>query len=142
VPQEFPPLRRLSLSDAVFDDHFGEAILSALREAASGRLYRNSPAVLSGLAAPFPRPWEAHDLATRCRLCGEKFAWQATANSSECASYRLTHNCNQCGRLVCGKCSTRTAFVGFGAATAKRVCDQCLWLPPAQPATTNNSSSL
>lgn len=141
VPQEFPPLRRLSLSDAVFDDHFGEAILSALREAASGRLYRNSPAVLSGLAAPFPRPWEAHDLATRCRLCGEKFAWQATANSSECASYRLTHNCNQCGRLVCGKCSTRTAFVGFGAATAKRVCDRCLWLPPAQPATTNSSSS-
>jgi len=132
VPQDFPTLRTLVLSDTVFEDHFGEAILGALREAASGRQYRCSQAVSSGLAAPLPRPFEAHDAASRCRLCGEKFAWQSTTNSSECASFRMTHNCNQCGRLVCGACSSRTAVVGFGAATAKRVCDQCIWLPPAQ----------
>lgn len=130
VPKTFPPLRKIFLVENLFDDHKSENLFMALKECIAGRYYRSECWLGGGMGdrnhTSFPPPFIPHHSQSHCNLCLEPFTWQSTFTNI-ISQYRLTHNCHQCGQLVCQGCSSRVGYVGYGMLQQRRVCDKCFF---------------
>ena len=124
TPNTLPVLRKITLSENMFDDHLGAPMYEALKSAIGGHKYRCSRNHVGPNLVP--PPWARHDSAATCSLCSESFTWNSTFKSSS-SQFRNTHNCGKCGALVCEGCSRRQVPVGFGCEAKTRVCDSCFY---------------
>jgi len=76
-------------------------------------------------------PWESASGIGRCRACGSAFDWSEPTRGCPMPRRAYVHHCAQCGRVVCGPCSSARAVVRGLGHELKRVCDVCRFGGPS-----------
>lgn len=98
--------------------------LQALEQASKAQgAYGRSPASTPALSVPegfvgeakVPPTWMANKASKACLECELPFH----------AARRRRHHCRNCGKLVCGQCSSRSLSLPYSGPAPQRVCDSC-----------------
>ncbi|XP_022698892.1 uncharacterized protein LOC111266039 isoform X3 [Varroa jacobsoni] len=99
-----------------------EAIQAAVNDYKRKRLTlvtpheHNNQAILEGESIVQQAPvWTPDCRVTMCQNCQAGFT-----------TFRRRHHCRACGRVVCGSCSKREAWLNFNGGSFERVCDSCV----------------
>eukprot|EP00658_Telonema_sp_P-2_P001829 TRINITY_DN10682_c0_g1_i1.p1 TRINITY_DN10682_c0_g1~~TRINITY_DN10682_c0_g1_i1.p1 ORF type:complete len:604 (-),score=122.00 TRINITY_DN10682_c0_g1_i1:112-1923(-) len=107
-------MRELEPSDDMTQQHSTSEYWEALCE------------VHAGLGEP-PQ-WERFGSRSECSCCDAEFSW-GSSGQSVAQTYMDTHNCHQCGKLVCAHCSEHRQPI-LDLRRAVRVCDKCFYSTP------------